>query len=105
MKKSRPGIRLTEIAEPDRLENLADIIFKETTTIGLRFRCDRRKVLSREIRRIHTKFGELRIKVSRLGSSTVTVSPEYEDVKALAEAHDLPIKKILAELPKYYPKQ
>lgn len=105
MKKSRPGIKLTVIGEPDRLQTLADTIFKETTTIGLRFRADRRKVLTREIRKIRTKFGDLRIKVSRLGADTVTVSPEYEDVKALAERYGIPIKKILAELPRYYPKR
>lgn len=105
MKKGRPGIMLTAIAAPDKLDVIAGTLFRETTTIGLRFRHDGRKVLSREIRRIQTRFGDVRIKVSRLGSDTVTVSPEYEDVKALAASQDLPLKKILAELPKYYPKR
>lgn len=94
MKKGRPAVKLTVIAGERQEESLADILFRETTTIGVRFSYARRKVLKREIRRVKTRLGEVRIKVAKLGDKTVNVSPEYDDLKALAAKKGLPLKEV-----------
>ena len=94
MKKGRPAVKLTVIAGERQEECLADILFRETTTIGVRFTHARRKTLTREIRKVKTGFGEVRIKVAKLGDKTVNVSPEYDDLKALAAKRGLPLKEI-----------
>ncbi len=102
MKKGRPAIKLSVIAKEQDVTTLTNIIFRETTTIGVRFYGAERRVLDREIRKIRTKYGEVRIKLSRLGGDLLTVSPEYEDVKALSKKKKLPVRKILEEIPQLY---
>ncbi|MGE5239997.1 MAG: nickel pincer cofactor biosynthesis protein LarC [Chloroflexota bacterium] len=103
MKKSRPAVKLTAIASNDRLDRLAEIIFRETTTIGVRFRRERRKTLTREIRTLRTEFGDIRVKVSRDGESVTNVAPEYDDLRALSAKHGVPIKTILRKIAKHLP--
>jgi uncharacterized protein (TIGR00299 family) protein len=98
MKKSRPAVKLTVIANEKDVDLIADIIFKETTTIGLRFYTVARKTLSREIKKVKTEYGNLRVKISRLNGDIVNISPEYEDLKAISEKTGLPIKKLTDKL-------
>lgn len=98
MKKGRPAVKLTVITKEQDMEKMADILFKETTTIGLRFYKAYRKTLQREIKRIKTKYGTVRIKISRLKDSIVNISPEYDDLKAISQKTKLPIKKITEEI-------
>jgi len=98
MKKGRPAIKLTVIAEEEDTDKMADILFKETTTIGLRFYKARRKTLNREIVRIDTKYGMVRLKLSRLKDIIVNISPEYDDLKAIAKKTKLPLKKVLEDI-------
>lgn len=98
MKKGRPAIKLTVIAEEEDTDKMADILFKETTTIGLRFYKTRRKVLNREIVRTDTKYGVVRLKLSRLKDTIVNISPEYDDLKAIAKKTKLPLKKVLEDI-------
>lgn len=104
MKKGRPATKLTIIAHEKDVSSLTDILFRNTTTIGIRFYDARRKTLKREIKTIQTKFGDVRIKISRIGNRVINISPEYDDVKVLSKKTDLPIKKIieviLAEIPR-----
>jgi hypothetical protein len=98
MKKSRPGIKLTAIVREHDVDKMADILFNETTTIGIRiYRADR-KILEREVKRIKTRYGFVRVKVSRLNGKIVTTTPEYEDIKAIAEKTNTPIKNIAEEV-------
>ena len=98
MKRSRPAVKLTVIADEGRVESLSAILFKETTTIGIRSYRAGRTILEREIRKIKTKYGDIRIKISRLGSDIVNISPEYTDLKALSKKTGLPVKKISEEI-------
>jgi len=98
MKKSRPGIKITAIVRENDADKMADIIFSDTTTIGIRmYRADR-KILEREVKRIKTRYGFVRFKVSRLKGKIMTTTPEYEDMKAISEKTNTPIKNIAEEL-------
>jgi uncharacterized protein (TIGR00299 family) protein len=98
MKKSRPAVKLTVISDEKQVKTLTDILLKETTTIGMRlFRAERR-TLDREIKKIKTKYGDVRIKVSSLKGNIVNISPEYEDLKAISKKTGLPIKKIAEDV-------
>jgi pyridinium-3,5-bisthiocarboxylic acid mononucleotide nickel chelatase len=97
MKKNRPGVKLSVIAGPEKTQRLIDAIFQETTTFGVRIYRTRRKKLSREERTVRTKYGSVRVKIGKLEGEIVTVSPEYEDCRKLAEKKNLPLKKIYEE--------
>ncbi|MCR5430552.1 MAG: nickel pincer cofactor biosynthesis protein LarC [Eubacterium sp.] len=89
MKKGRPGWMLRVVCEEDETEKLSKIIFRETTTIGIKtIRMDRR-VLPREIIEVETEFGKARVKVCNLDGENVYY-PEYEDVAKLARENDIP---------------
>ncbi|MGO9016682.1 MAG: nickel pincer cofactor biosynthesis protein LarC [Dissulfurispiraceae bacterium] len=112
MKKGRPAIKLTVLTDENKREDIAALIFNETTTIGLRFYGVGRKVLTREIRKIKTGFGEVRIKIARMEGAVINISPEFSDLKALSKKTGQPAKilseAVMAELKaeyKYMPKQ
>lgn len=98
MKKGRPAIKLTTLAKIGQAEELADIIFNETTTIGIRFYSAERRTLDREIKSINTSYGKVRIKVSKLKGKVINVSPEYDDAKHIADQKGMPLKKLLESL-------
>lgn len=98
MKKNRPGIKLTALCNNKDKDLLMDIILKETTTIGLRFYETNRRVLQREIKRINTKLGKIRVKASKLEDNTTRITPEYEDCKKLAKKLKLPLIDVLRSL-------
>jgi len=94
MKKGRPATLLTVLAPPDRAELLADLIFTETTTLGIRFNTMKRICLEREWKTVETQYGPIRIKVGRWKGEEKTASPEYEDVRAAAEKTGTPLKAV-----------
>ena len=96
MKKNRPGTLLTVIASPDRRAQLADVIFRETTTIGLRHYDVDRECLQREIVAVETPIGAVRFKVSRRDGRVMNAVPEFEDCAKLAVANNLPVKEVQA---------
>lgn len=96
MKKNRPGTLLTVIAPPDRRTALADIVFAETTTIGLRYRETERERLEREVIPVATPLGVVHVKVARRHGRVVNVAPEFEDCSRLAAEHGRPVKDIQA---------
>jgi len=93
MKKGRPGTLLSVIAPPQCQETFVDLIFAETTTLGLRIYSAERRVKSRSIINVDTPHGRVRIKISDDGS----FAPEYEDCRDLAKKTGLPLKTILSE--------
>ncbi len=93
MKKNRAGTLLRVIARPEHQENLAQMIFAETTTLGLRIYSAERRVKSRKIAEVETRHGKVRIKVSEDGS----FAPEYDDCRELARKTGTPLKDVLAE--------
>jgi hypothetical protein len=92
MKKGRPGVILQIVAEPTQRDTLAALVFRETTTLGLRFYTAERRVEPREWVPVTTMHGVVRVKTSPSG-----FAPEYEDARRLAEACGVPLKQILSE--------
>jgi uncharacterized protein (TIGR00299 family) protein len=97
MKKGRPGTLLTLLCKPDRAKQLMDLVFAETTTFGLRSYTAQRRVLPREWESVHTRFGEVRLKVARVNGKVLQVSPEYEDCRKLAEEKKVALREVMEE--------
>ena len=97
MKKTRPAFKLTVLADAINLNKIADIIFRETTTIGVRFyRADRLK-LDRKIVKVTTKYGPVKVKISIGPNGISTASPEYEECAKLARSKKVPLRAICEE--------
>ena len=92
MKKGRAGTLLTVLAQPQDAARLEAIIFRETSTLGLRTRQEQRRVLARHHQTVPTVYGPIRIKLGLLGADVVNAAPEFEDCRAAAEAHGVPLK-------------
>ena len=95
MKRSRPGTVVSALAPPDRAERLAETLFRETTTIGVRWSEVKRRRLPREMVRLPTSVGPVTFKVSRLAGRAVTVTPEFEEVRRIADAEGRPVREVL----------
>ena len=94
MKKNRPGIELAVIGHPDQKDKLMDILFRESTTLGVRFRYSQRKILERSQASIDSPWGSINVKkiIQQDGSSLL--QPEYESCRKIAEGNGLPLKEI-----------
>lgn len=95
MKKGRPGHVLTVLTESAAYEHLLDIIFQETTTIGVRLQRMERIKLERQIEEVETPWGAVRRKVALWRGTVVNRSPEYEDCVRVAAAAQVPVKHVL----------
>jgi uncharacterized protein (TIGR00299 family) protein len=95
MKRSRPGVVLTALCPPDRVGDLARLLFEESSTIGVRWSERRRARLEREIRVVQTAYGVVSCKVSTLDGRVVTVTPEFADVARIARDKALPVREVL----------
>ncbi len=84
MKKNRPGVLLAALAAPERAPQLAELLLRETTTLGVRWQRLRRYIAARSSETVETPWGEVRVKVKQLAGQTVSAAPEYEDVARLA---------------------
>lgn len=94
MKKGRPGVKLGVILEEDRIGQALDIIFSESTTIGVRAYRVRRWKLGREEIPVMTSFGEVRVKVARKGGQILNLAPEYDDCRKIARERGVPVKEV-----------
>ncbi|PYV23434.1 MAG: nickel pincer cofactor biosynthesis protein LarC [Acidobacteria bacterium] len=95
MKKNRPGLEVSILCPPERSDALAQLLFDETTTIGLRIYEARRKVLDRELVTVETRYGAVRVKVARRDGRVLNVAPEYEDCQRLAAEKSVPLKEVI----------
>jgi uncharacterized protein (TIGR00299 family) protein len=102
MKKNRPGTLLSVIAMPDAREALTGSIFRETTTIGVRYREMTRECLDRRSEIVKTALGDVRIKIAMRDGRVLNASPEFEDCTRLAAEHDVPAKNVQAMAMKAY---
>lgn len=102
MKKNRPGTLVTVVAPPDRRIALSDVIFRETTTLGVRYRDVVREKLKRELVTVETPLGSVRFKVARQGTDVVNASPEFDDCTRIAAERNLPVKEVQAIATKAY---
>ena len=95
MKKNRPGLLVTVLCAPESSDALAELLFEQTTTIGLRIYEARRKVLEREFVSVETPYGEVRVKVAKREGKVLNVAPEYEDCQRLAAEKSVPLKEVI----------
>ncbi len=94
MKKQRPAILLTVLCLPSDREKMRDLIFRESTTFGIRERLEKRTVLERSFEVVETPFGAVRIKIGRRNGAVVTASPEIEDCRKCAAEGGVPVKNV-----------
>ena len=95
MKKGRTGVQLTVLCHPERVSTLRDLLFRETTTIGLHWRIENKVSLAREFHEVQTEWGPVRMKIARWPSGEIAnAAPEYEDCRRIAVAHSVPLKQV-----------
>ncbi|MEK6585910.1 MAG: nickel pincer cofactor biosynthesis protein LarC [Nitrospirota bacterium] len=97
MKKSRPGILLSCLATEDRKDAVIEVLFQETTTLGVRLHEVRRQVLTRRFVPVTTPGGVIRMKVAEVGAGWEKAAPEYEDCKAIAQRTGHPLKTVMED--------
>ncbi|MBR4643392.1 MAG: nickel pincer cofactor biosynthesis protein LarC [Selenomonadaceae bacterium] len=98
MKKNRPAQMLSVLVDAEHRELCIKIIFEETTTIGLRvIEISRRVEAVRKMAKVETQFGEVQCKVSAYDGKIVSITPEYEDCRRLAEKNSVPLKAVWQE--------
>jgi pyridinium-3,5-bisthiocarboxylic acid mononucleotide nickel chelatase len=95
MKKNRPGTLLTVLCKPEDAGKLAQIIFAETTTLGVRRREEQRQTLARRWVSVSTQWGDVRMKIASMNGTVTNYAPEYEDCRRIAEEHRVPLKEIM----------
>lgn len=98
MKKNRPGVTISVLTNPQSKTILEEILFAETTTLGIRFYPVDRIEVYRETLSFKSTLGEIRVKIKKIRSKTVSVSPEYEDCKLVAQNLDLPLITIMKQI-------
>ena len=96
MKKNRPGTLMTIVAAPDQRDAMTDIVFRESTTIGIRHQELSRECLDREMVTVTTPLGPVRFKVARRDGRVLNAQPEFEDLAKLSAEHGIPIKDVQA---------
>jgi pyridinium-3,5-bisthiocarboxylic acid mononucleotide nickel chelatase len=96
MKKGRTGVQMTVLSSPERVPALRELLLRETTTIGLRWRLENKMALAREFAEVETQWGKVRIKVARWPSGEVAnASPEFEMCRNLARERGVPLKRVM----------
>jgi uncharacterized protein (TIGR00299 family) protein len=102
MKKNRPGMLLTVLCRPEDASKLSQVIFAETTTLGVRRRDERREILSRRWVTVETRWGSVRMKVAEMNGVVTNYAPEYEDCRLIAAEHRVPLKAVMQEATQQY---
>lgn len=97
MKKSRPGVVLSCLAAADRTDAVLEVLFQETTTLGVRLHEVHRRVLSRRFVPVTTQGGVVHMKVAEVGAGWEKAAPEYEDCKAIAKRTGRPLRTVMEE--------
>jgi uncharacterized protein (TIGR00299 family) protein len=94
MKKNRPGVLLSVLCEPDKKEALLNLLFTETTTLGVRSYEVTRRALRRSMTRVETQYGPIDVKVAHLNGRVVNEMPEFDQVRAAATKAGVPLKVV-----------
>ncbi len=95
MKKQRPGTMLSALCNAGDAAAIAAIIFRETSTFGIRERSINRRCLQRRIEDVETAYGRIRVKIGSLDNEVITVSPEFDDCLGAAEKANVPVKTVM----------
>ena len=102
MKKNRPGTLLTVLCKPEDASKLTQLVFTETTTLGVRRREEVRQTLARRWENVRTEWGEVRIKIASMNGTVTNYAPEYEDCRRIAAEHHVPLKTVIQEATRAY---
>ncbi len=103
MKKGRTGVQLTVLCHPDKVTALRDLLFRETTTIGMHWRVENKISLAREFKEVQTEWGPVRMKIARWPSGEIAnAAPEYEDCRRIAAAHSVPLKQVTEQVKRMF---
>jgi uncharacterized protein (TIGR00299 family) protein len=97
MKKNRPGTLLTVLCKREQAAKLTQLIFTETTTLGVRRREETRQVLSRKWATVSTQWGDVRLKIASMNGTVTNYAPEYEDCRRIAVERHVPLKQVMQE--------
>jgi uncharacterized protein (TIGR00299 family) protein len=95
MKKNRPGTLLTVLCKPESADKLTQILFTETTTLGVRRREEKRHTLARKWITVSTQWGDVRMKIASMNGTITNYAPEYEDCRSIAAANKIPLKSVM----------
>lgn len=95
MKKNRLGTLITVLADDAQVAALEDLLLRETSTLGVRIHHERRSLLDREHVTVTTPYGEVRIKIGSRNGEVLNAAPEFEDCRAAAERHSVPVKLVM----------
>jgi hypothetical protein len=102
MKKNRPGTLLTILARPEDEEKMRALLFRESSTLGVRSRREKRHALARRYETVETPWGTVRIKIGSLDGTVSQYAPEYEDCRRIAGEHHVPLKTVMQEAIRLY---
>ena len=102
MKKNRPGHLLTVLCEREKANSLCNLLLRETTTLGVRVREERRQCLQRKFATVSTAWGNVRVKLAYLNGELTNCSPEFDDCRRIAEQHKIPLKIVMQEVTRLY---
>jgi len=102
MKKNRPGMILTILCKHEDANKLTQLLFSETTTLGVRRRDETRRILARRWENVRTQWGEVRIKIASMNGTVTNYAPEYEDCRRIAAEHHVPLKQVMGEAVEAY---
>ena len=94
MKKNRPGVLLSILSNPDSKQELMELVFSETTTLGVRTYEVERRALERSVLRVETQYGPIDVKVARLNGHVVNEMPEFEQCRRIARESGVPLKRV-----------
>ncbi|HTZ48153.1 MAG TPA: nickel pincer cofactor biosynthesis protein LarC [Verrucomicrobiae bacterium] len=97
MKKNRPGMLVTVLCKPEDEGRFQEMLFAETTTLGVRSHLVERRALPREVVKVMTRFGEVRVKLSRSQGQVLHASPEFDDCRKLAEEKNVPLHQVMEQ--------
>lgn len=98
MKKSRPGIVLEVLCEEKDLEKIKELIFKESTTLGIRYKKMERAVLEKEIISVKTAYGKIPLKLAKLNGKVLQASFEFDELKKISRGKKIPLKELILKL-------
>jgi uncharacterized protein (TIGR00299 family) protein len=102
MKKNRPGMVLTVLCRPEDAAKLTQLLFAETTTLGVRRRDEVRQTLARRWESVQTQWGLVRIKIGSMNGTVTNYAPEYEDCRRIAAEQRVPLKTVMQEAARAY---
>ncbi|MGC9348038.1 MAG: nickel pincer cofactor biosynthesis protein LarC [Anaerolineae bacterium] len=94
MKKNRPATLLRVLCRPEDVGSMTDVLFRETSTLGIREQTVDRHALPRTVESVDTRYGKVHVKIATLGDGSVKIAPEYEDCRHLAQHRNVPLREV-----------